>query len=475
MNLYHWQLAETTAKYSCPCGRSFTQPAALKNHQNSCKSTKSHLSAALAKAKEAYAAEKSARESARLSKSSEFTCDPSNSDPLACSTSLNESNANQVNWSGSVDISTATAAPDHSLPVEERPAKRRRVLAARLRNPDLAMHDKKLRDILPQPLLPPPSADTRPLAETPPGMPEPPPTSAQPGEHRNIQILDTPCNTFGLFRRYHAPLFPSHDPEANATLSMLTNNIESVSTKNQAASDPSRDPYDPYPNKTSFLLGEWYWGQSSLKSMDSFQKLLGIIGCDTFSPADLRDTNWKKIDKTLAINEWDEEEWQDDDAGWQKLPVTIRVPFHRLSQTPGPREYTVLDFYHRSLVSVVRDKITNMKDNLHFHFDPYELYWQSPGAAEAVRLHGELYTSPAFNMAHQDLQRMPGEPRCDLPRVVVALMFWSDSTHLTTFGNAKLWPLYMFFGNESKYRRCAPNQHLCEHVAYFEEVMPFAS
>jgi hypothetical protein len=33
--------------------------------------------------------------------------------------------------------------------------------------------------------------------------------------------------------------------------------------------------------------------------------------------------------------------------------------------------------------------------------------------------------------------------------VIVALMFWSDVTHLTSFGDAKIWPFYMFFGNES--------------------------
>jgi hypothetical protein len=72
--------------------------------------------------------------------------------------------------------------------------------------------------------------------------------------------------------------------------------------------------------------------------------------------------------------------------------------------------------------------------------------------------------------AHNSLQESPGEPGCDLPRVVIALMVWSDSTQLTNFGNAKLWPLYMFFGNESKYRRGKPSCHLCEHVAYFETV-----
>jgi hypothetical protein len=60
-----------------------------------------------------------------------------------------------------------------------------------------------------------------------------------------------------------------------------------------------------------------------------------------------------------------------------------------------------------------------------------------------VRVQGELYTSPAFVDAHQELQDSPAEPGCNLPRVIAALMFWSDATHLTAFGNAKLWPLYM--------------------------------
>ncbi|KAG1857827.1 hypothetical protein F4604DRAFT_1931350 [Suillus subluteus] len=50
-------------------------------------------------------------------------------------------------------------------------------------------------------------------------------------------------------------------------------------------------------------------------------------------------------------------------------------------------------------------------------------------------------------------------------------MFWSDSTHLTTFGNAKLWPLYMYFGNESKYHCCKPTCNLSNHVAYFQKLL----
>jgi hypothetical protein len=121
-------------------------------------------------------------------------------------------------------------------------------------------------------------------------------------------------------------------------------------------------------------------------------------------------------------------------------------------------------------VSVIREKLANVHDDEHFHYEPYELRWQPSHLPQEVNIQGELYTSPAFMQAHRELQSSPGEAGCDLPRVVAALMFWSDATQLTTFGNAKLWPVYMYFGNESKYRRCRPSCHLGNHVAYFHKV-----
>ncbi|KZP09584.1 hypothetical protein FIBSPDRAFT_759740, partial [Athelia psychrophila] len=137
---------------------------------------------------------------------------------------------------------------------------------------------------------------------------------------------------------------------------------------------------------------------------------------------------------------------------------------------PGVRQFIVKDFYHRSLVSVIREKLANPQDEAQFHYEPYELHWQPGAAGPGVRVQGELYTSPAFLKEHQTLQDAPGEPGCTLPRVVVAMMFSSDSTHLTSFGSAKLWPCYLYFGNESKYRRGKPTANLCNHVAYFQNL-----
>jgi hypothetical protein len=49
-------------------------------------------------------------------------------------------------------------------------------------------------------------------------------------------------------------------------------------------------------------------------------------------------------------------------------------------------------------------------------------------------------------------------------------MFASDVTNLTAFSDAKLWPVYLAIGNESKYRRSKPSCQAFEHIAYFETV-----
>jgi len=289
-------------------------------------------------------------------------------------------------------------------------------------------------------------------------------------DHANGQarkILDLPQNSFGLFRRYFSQQFPSHDPESEVNLSSLSNIVHSNEK-------PPTSSYALYPNENSFRLGNWYWNHGVQKSQASFKELVSIVGDVDFQPSDIQSTNWGKINEQLAEGTCDEGEWANEEAGWTTSPVTIPVPFHRLTPNPGPRDYVVMNFHHRSLVSVIREKLTNENDAPHFHYDPYELLWQPHDNQHPVRIQGELYNSPAFIDAHNRLQDAPSEAGCDLPRVVVALMFWSDGTHLTNFGNAKLWPLYMFFGNESKYRRGKPSCNLCEHVAYFETVrIPF--
>lgn len=290
---------------------------------------------------------------------------------------------------------------------------------------------------------------------------------------------------------------PAHDPEAFLEFEDLCDNYrdpdgtveEGLECQDHqsfkglpvdsATSTSAAQPFlGPYPNTTSFLLGDWYWNGGRQKSYEDFRSLLSIIGSHEFRAEDVRDTKWKAINATLGHNnfdqtntsELDDSAWLDDDAGWKKSPITITVPFHRRAKKPGPKDFFVGDLYHRSLISVIRERITNPQDAHLFHYEPFKRLWRPNSTSAEMFVHGEIYNSPEFLAAHEKLQSSPNEPGCTRARVIVAMMLLSDATHLTQFGTAKLWPCYLMFGNDSKYQRCKPTCNLCSHVAYFQTV-----
>ena len=301
-----------------------------------------------------------------------------------------------------------------------------------------------------------------------------------------MRCFRTPRNAFHLLREYLSPSPPSHDPEELVNFSDLCdghgeNFDEDNMTKVGSTMTPDislpTDSFGPYPNVSSFLLGEWYWNGGRYKSMEDFRSLLSIIGSPDFYSEEVRDTKWHSINVRLGANGFEDDssindesdEWLDD-AGWRKSAITISVPFHTRARHPGAKDFFVGHLFHRSLVSIIKEKLSNPDDTRHFHYEPFKLIWQRDPAAREIRVHGELYTSPAFIEVHQALQASPNEPGCSLQKVVVALMFLSDVTHLTQFGTAKLWPGYLMFGNDSKYPRCKPTCNLRYHFAYFQAV-----
>ena len=337
----------------------------------------------------------------------------------------------------------------------------------------------RYRDILPQPPPPPLAVQSSP----PPTMTAQPRVSLPVGDAPQcsstgllthaLRFFNTFANSFGLSRRYYGHRLPTHDPEDAITLQHLS--VISPAEEGPVSAGSSTGSRDhgifyPYPNRSSFLLGNWYWNGGIQKSKGSFKELIKIVGSPEFRPDDVNGTRWDLIDTQLRAGAEETGQEPFEGAGWTKTAVSIKVPFHKWTPEPGVYDYHMGDMYHRKLMSVIREKLANPRHNEFFHYQPYNLLWQRRGSPTPINVHGELYTSEAFLQAHQDLQQSPPEPGCELERVIVALMFWSDATQLTSFGNTKLWPCYMFFGNESKYRRCKPSCCLCSHVAYFNHV-----
>jgi hypothetical protein len=215
-----------------------------------------------------------------------------------------------------------------------------------------------------------------------------------------VTVKTTPTNQYGLYKRYQAPEEHPYEPEASPS---SQRNL--FDAQPESPESPQQANFDPFPNRNAFLLGEWRASDGNGKGRADFARLLEIISSPDWRPEDVRGVNWVKIDNILAepiCRDDLDAEWIEESA-WRTSTVTINVPFNTTCLKPGPHPYEV-QFRHRPIIPMIREKLMNLNHQDNFHFLPYELRWL-PGAGKAdVGVHGELYTSPAFLQAFQDLQ-----------------------------------------------------------------------
>lgn len=280
---------------------------------------------------------------------------------------------------------------------------------------------------------------------------------------------------------FHRPP-PAHDPDIHEDKEDEDNypstptNPQGLGLQPRNASTVSE--FGPYPNRSTFELGDWFWNRGALNSMSRFKELIKIVGHPTFNPAEVASADWEMINRHLCQPKLvveggeafeGEPEWIDDTGGdWLATEIKLQVPF----RGRRAKEFSAGTFHHRKLLSVIKEKIADASQDQHRRYRSFEWRWRPPGNAEGIRIYGELYTSEEYIRVEKDVHNinLPDPSDNQLERVVLALMFWTDATLLANFGTAKLWPCYMFFGNDSKYRRAKVSLNLCNHVAYFEEV-----
>jgi len=229
-----------------------------------------------------------------------------------------------------------------------------------------------------------------------------------------------------------------------------------------------------------------------MKTFDELNRLVHEVICPSgFNIDDLQHFNAHQetacLDRALAAHEhlshsttpdleasvplllWD---------GWKELVICIPIPDgkkHQARSDPPVPVFDIHGLHHCSLTKVIyaawSETPTQMvtQTTAHqYHFIPFQQFWQrKPGVTEAVC--DEVYTSEAFIKEYKAVQHLP-EPDCMLERTVCTLMFWSDSTHLTMFGTTSLWPIYLAFGNESKYSRAGSKDGVLHHLAYIPKV-----
>ena len=281
--------------------------------------------------------------------------------------------------------------------------------------------------------------------------------------------LTTAANAFGLFRKY---LFhPSYDPDSVIDPSDLSNlHTCEPPPRSPAPNEADHKPPWPFPNMSVWRLMWWMNTGSRLKSEGEVDRLTnGVLNAPDFCAEDLKKFSAHRENRRLdAANKASPL-----DDGFQVASVTIEVPVGKPSDLETSRSYSVPGLHYRKLLNIIKAAFQDPLSR-HFHLTPFSLMHRSPKTRREQRVYGELYHSDAFIEEHRRVQNCsrppPDDPGCKLEKVIAALMFWSDSTHLTNFGTAKLWPIYLFFGNLSKYIRSRPSSGACSHLAYIPSV-----
>ena len=308
--------------------------------------------------------------------------------------------------------------------------------------------------------------------------------------------IHTIRNAFGMYREY--PNIPTHNPDDALTLANLTE-ISAIPELEQETSPPiiqvtrqttitsgsaleHKNVYAPFANSSIHGIMDWMWSGSAMKSIEEVSKLVGflkspdfrkedIVGFDLRRETALFDSTLESKTKPQTSSGQDNSSTPAYNEGWQEVEVKIQVP-DRLTHTSDAEIplFSVPGLHYRSICSIIKSTFEDASSSC-FHYTPFKKFWKRTADSAPQRIHDEIYSSDAMVKAHEDLQNLPPESGCKLERVVAFLMFWSDSTHLASFGNASLWPIYLFFGNQSKWLRGKPRCGACHHVAYIPKVI----
>ena len=171
---------------------------------------------------------------------------------------------------------------------------------------------------------------------------------------RALHFFTMLANSFGLSRRYYGDRLPTHNPEDATTLQHLTLMPSVVDNHDSAGHLADSTLFYPYPNRSSYLLGDWYWNGGIQKSKESFRNLIKIVGTPEFQPGDVNTMRWDFINAQLRAGAEETGLGQSfEGASWTKTTVIIRVLFHKQTAKPGVYDYHVGNMYHHKLISII--------------------------------------------------------------------------------------------------------------------------
>lgn len=355
-----------------------------------------------------------------------------------------------------------------------------------------------------------------------PCTPTPPPAEkeAEPPE----TIFSAP-NEFGLFRVYNER--PTYDPDdeidaldvcdaptlgsQSSPVSASSNSTgrswwSSFSSSSQRLEQQATSTFVPFLNATVFHLMHWFYSSTTKSAADLQHLVDDVILAPDFDQRDLRKFSAKQELRRLDVSDATAQgspqvPTQDTTAGpdflagdgWREGTVKISLPKEqqKFSREADAPTLEIPGIFYRKLTEVIRWAFSEAEHAPDFHISPFTMFWNPDAAGDdcepppnppdpsdpkqppsGERIYSETYNSDAMIEEHKRVCSEAQEAGCQLETVIASILLWSDATHLTNFGTASLWPIYVFFGNHTKYARSKPSAFAAHHLAYIPSVSP---
>lgn len=253
--------------------------------------------------------------------------------------------------------------------------------------------------------------------------------------------------------------------------------LSPLQTLYQSAASTAQTIFTPFRNPSIYHLMTWFYRpESNTKSITELNSLVkDVILAPDFKADDLVGFDAKKENKMMdAYREAPSESegpspFTFDDT-WIKGSVEIPLPCDGVKQSEEEAPKFKVEVYYRRLTEVIKAALSEPAAE-NFHMFPFKEFWK-PGPDELEeQMYWESYTGDRWNEEYTKIHADNQEGlHHNLEAVLIALKIWSDSTSLAQFGNAQMWPIYLFFGNQSKYSRAKPSSFSAHHIAYMPKV-----
>ena len=294
--------------------------------------------------------------------------------------------------------------------------------------------------------------------------------------------FQTQSNKLGVFRRYtHNPTWlPKDEERFDFVCDFPTLDTSPLPITPDAIYEVSFDPPDepselfaPFSNYSAASFMAAYFSGSDTKSEEHANTVARAMEDPRFELNELRGFSAQRENKRLdshLLNRSHPFRTQD---GWHNTSVDIRLPVEGLSFESEADAHTlqIPNLFHRCITDVVKSVCTSEKARS-FHFSPYTMHWtpdlDNPDKSE--RIYSEAYTTDAMIHAQAEIDKLPRPHGDTTERIALGLMLASDSSQLTNFGSASVWPIYLMFANQSKQERTKPSCHAVHHLAYVPSV-----